>query len=335
MKARRSLVTSFDELMATRYGQPEERLLRDPGSVEDLLANYYGRLPARPKRANGVASAATLSLQCDDGKKVLAQRPRPSAASHASPWSMKSATSDGSQSRIGPLETAPDAVVAPSQPAVRAQSREPQFEIPSPSADGAHADEVDRRALTATESEFLKDMQAICAGQSVYDPVQQMTVRKTDLKEQPREMEPRDESKGRGPGASDSQAIFERIAKSMQHAGAYDLGGVELENRFSDFDRLDDLQEKAAEKKSTAKPRPPKDAKVDDAEFIEDLDAIRKQAAPVEAALQPQVARDASVPDKNGRASAAQAQTKLIETAIPETRSTTTLDVPHDSGGST
>ncbi|HXB95995.1 MAG TPA: hypothetical protein VNU70_12585, partial [Puia sp.] len=39
-------------------------------------------------------------------------------------------------------------------------------------------------------------------------------------------------------------AIFDRIAKSMQYANAYDLGTVELDNRFADFDKFYDQKEK-------------------------------------------------------------------------------------------
>ena len=329
MKARQPPVASFEELLATRYGRPERRLLREPDAVEELFANYYGKLPECRKSKDG-ASSVTLSLECDDGKKMLAQHKKPFEAGDA--WSpmLKPAAPDGSHPRIGPLvmpeagtyqgtgipevkdsqvEILPAAHETPSPPrkgrgreAVPAPFAADDSGASSVAASVVQVDEVDGSAITASEDDFLADMQAISGGQSVYDPVRQKTVPKTDLKEYPRDLESPDDGNGRGAAASDSNAIFERIAKSMQHAGAYDLGTVELENRFSDFDRMGELQQKAtAEKKSKPKPAltpssPTEDTKILHSEFIEDLDAIQKQAAAVAGALKPQVARETSVP---------------------------------------
>lgn len=332
MKVRQPLVASYEELLATRYGRPEKRLLREPDSVEELFANYYGKLPECRKSKHG-ASSVTLSLECDDGKKMLAQHKKPFEAGDA--WSpmLKPAAPDGSHPRIGPLVMPEAGPAGAYQGAGIPEVKDSQvkvlpaaYETPSSSRKGrgreavpaplaaddsgarsvaasvVQVDEVNRSAITASEDDFLADMQSISAGQGVYDPVRQKTVPKTDLKEYPREPESPDDGNGRGAAASDRNAIFERIAKSMQHAGAYDLGTVELGNRFSDFDRMEELQQKAtAEKKSKAKPAltpssPTEDTKILNSEFIEDLDAIQKQAAAVAGALKPQVARETSVP---------------------------------------
>src|SRR4029450_10065686 len=84
------------------------------------------------------------------------------------------------------------------------------------------------------------------------------------------------------------QAIFDRIAQSMQYANAYDLGTVELENRFADFDKISDIQQRApVEGKAAAPPvrsrEPASAAPVGSEDFIQDLDAIRQQQAPVSA----------------------------------------------------
>ena len=87
-------------------------------------------------------------------------------------------------------------------------------------------------------------MQSIFTGERVYDPVQRKTVRKDARKEHPRAraggrhgLGGTGRDGGREGASGESQAIFDRIARSMQYAGAYDLGEVELENRFADFDR--------------------------------------------------------------------------------------------------
>jgi hypothetical protein len=46
----------------------------------------------------------------------------------------------------------------------------------------------------------------------------------------------------RAPVGDDAHAIFDRIAQSMEYANAFDVGTVELQKRFEDFDRIDDLK---------------------------------------------------------------------------------------------
>jgi hypothetical protein len=131
----------------------------------------------------------------------------------------------------------------------------------------------------------LADIQSIISGKTVYDPVSKQTVRRAEFKEYERQEPPRESDAENGRGAPDNgQGIFDRIAKSMQYAGAYDLGSVELENRFADFDRMEDLKDAArrkpkraalAEKRQPATEQP----KVEHADFIEDLDAIKKEAS--------------------------------------------------------
>jgi hypothetical protein len=69
----------------------------------------------------------------------------------------------------------------------------------------------------------------------------------------------------------------------MQYANAYDLGTVELENRFADFDRISELQQKAKEAKQAGKQEKNEKesgpARVDSEDFIRDLDAIRNARA--------------------------------------------------------
>jgi hypothetical protein len=151
-----------------------------------------------------------------------------------------------------------------------------------------------------SENDLMAELEAIVKGQSVYDPARKKTVPRDALKEYPRDeaaaSPPPAAPAGLG-AAGDSQAIFDRITQSMQHAGAYDLGTVELENRFADFDRLD--EKRSAPKPRAAAPVPgtsdanaPRERTAtappaDTSDFIHDLDAIHGTG--------PVVAKSASV----------------------------------------
>jgi hypothetical protein len=88
------------------------------------------------------------------------------------------------------------------------------------------------------------------------------------------------------PPGRNRQAIFDQIAASMSRAKSYDLGSVELERRFDDFDRLHDATADAP-----AGRRPPRATgqagghraggagpAAPTSEVLEDLDAIRSRA---------------------------------------------------------
>ena len=96
-------------------------------------------------------------------------------------------------------------------------------------------------------------------------------------------------AQGAGPASPEpplppsGHAIFDRIAKSMHYANAYDLGTMELDNRFSDFDKFDEKRQVGLkEGKGAAQPAPQEVATSMDsdipnpADFIKDLDSILK-----------------------------------------------------------
>jgi hypothetical protein len=73
----------------------------------------------------------------------------------------------------------------------------------------------------------------------------------------------------------------------MQYANKYDLGTVELENRFADFDRMSELEQQAGAKKrpASAQQKPASTdvataTAVDSQDFIQDLDSITRQRGP-------------------------------------------------------
>jgi hypothetical protein len=164
-----------------------------------------------------------------------------------------------------PTGMAPPAPVAPTGAAAPSSPQPPA----SPPESGAQS---------TPEDDFISDMKSILTRQKVYDPLSKKMV-DADKLGQATSAEPR-----QGQETSGSQAIFDKIAKSMQYANAYDLGTVELENRFADFDRMSDLQQKADSDKRAgrARAKQSKDAvaiatAVDSQDFIQDLDEMHHQ----------------------------------------------------------
>ena len=256
MRTRKPEVASFDELLATRYGHPEPRLLRAASAVSALLAGYYGQLPVPPAPLSAAAASRVLSMHVDDARATLAQRRPPRTAARTA--SLPSASQ--------PFYATPKAQARPS---VGESNDRGAYEAPRPAERGGAAPCPPRDPEPQTftpvqrlrdgpphpsvswgdtskpmsDDDLLAEIESIVKGQSVYDPVRQKTVPRSELKDRPREAEP-DAPRPAAPTslAGDGQAIFDRIAKSMQYAGAYDLGTVELNNRFSDFDRSDELR---------------------------------------------------------------------------------------------
>jgi hypothetical protein len=163
-------------------------------------------------------------------------------------------------------------------------------------------------SLSADEHELAADLQAILSGASVYDPASGRTVPRDQLgaapasggpPARPRSVDASGDTVGQ-PAPGHAHAIFDAIAESMQYANKYDLGTIDLDDRFDDFDRISDLEEQrhsrrrgprdedvyddAGERRS----RPAVDdygdpgasgAEVGPADFRDDMDAIRSAAA--------------------------------------------------------
>ncbi|GEM_PF-3053020 len=182
---------------------------------------------------------------------------------------------------------APAPASRPSDPSPASTANPPAIPsaIPSASPSAPSGSSDPAAEATTTEADFLADMQRIFTGKAAYDPESKTTVAKD--RSAPSAPPPTAPSRASAPPASNpSDAIFERIAQSMQYANAYDIGTVELENRFADFDKTAELRKKAdADKKArSAAPSVSQSQShhnTGSSEFIEDLDAIRRQKAPV------------------------------------------------------
>jgi hypothetical protein len=251
--------------------------LRPKKTYEELIAGYYGVSTPPPKPSG--QPAGSLSLSRDDGE-VIAQQPAPSTNGdqhvvYAAPTPAAAeeyvVVSPAEPATGSPVDEVlpPVAAAAPPPPPPPARAPVPAAESPAPVAAAASVEE--------DEDELARDMQAILSGQKVFDPASGRTV-------------PRDEAGAPAaprpdapPQVNDDQAIFDRIAESMTYANAYDLGTHELENRFADFDRIDDIDRRARDKRPTPEvlPAEPSAPKVTGADFLDDLDQLRERAVEV------------------------------------------------------
>ncbi|MEM6697332.1 MAG: hypothetical protein AAF599_02980 [Bacteroidota bacterium] len=145
--------------------------------------------------------------------------------------------------------------------------------------------ETDKETVPMNEDDnFEADLKAILSGQKKYDQGQKKLISAQEeggprrAKRRPPEEEP----------MKDEHAIFDKIAQSMQLAKTYDLGSINLEQRFDNFDK--EMEEKEAllsKKKSSVvkqKSEQPqaieaKSLGVDTTDFLDDLDKMSGQTA--------------------------------------------------------
>lgn len=298
----------FDELMKSYYGVASGPELSNTAKVEALLTDYYGQ-PYKRKSKTPVP-AVSLSLSQDNGEVLpqpdacdqfeeyvvrkcaavppfedytvrnAARSPERATASSLNIGRVEpvSANQECQVDVLEPLQTlsAPARGLLPPAPANPAYTRAAARQAQSQST-SYYAPAPDERAK-ASDDDFISDMKSILSGQAVFDPNTGKTVPK-DTYTRPQSTEQSPAKDRLIPEPDKSHAIFERIAQSMQYANAYDLGTVELENRFADFDRISDLQQKTNQAKKSNQTKSAKDsattAKVDSADFLSDLDAIR------------------------------------------------------------
>ncbi|MBI2188676.1 MAG: DUF4056 domain-containing protein [Acidobacteria bacterium] len=276
---KKKITASFDDLIRHRYGLRGGTETGDTRHAEDLLAGSYGIRPAAKPPRGKTPTSAVLTYRCDDGETIPQRkgRPRPGALSlqqavQPSP-ELPDIAAEYQVEIIDPVKdvvagtataAAPSVAAAPASP-----SRPAAMSLPAPASVPAAA----QPATATSDDDFAADLQSILAGQKVFDPVSKTTVDKRESSAPP--------PSSPAPDAKNETAIFDRIAQSLQYANAYNLGTIELENRFADFDAFSELERKAAKAKkktgngSGAASAPPAVPPVDSADFIRDLDAIR------------------------------------------------------------
>ena len=294
--------TAYDRLIGSYYGGGSLEL-NPTRRVKDLLTGYYGNGPSAPRAAQPVS----MSLGCDDGE-MLPQRLRPSRGERPytgynpyGAYGMSVQQSDDVEfveyvvegGVPAPPRTTQPPPVAPSRRPEEPRSEQPPMlptrdaETPTRPTNGGAQQPADSGS-PASDDDFMGDLKAIMRGEKTYDKDKGKIVERSS-------------GNGGGNGGAKSETaappppisktanIFDRIAQSMQYANAYDLGSVELENRFAEFDRAEDQRKKAeaAKKKAKADAAARRDAaanapettepvtRPDTTDFISDLGAMR------------------------------------------------------------
>ena len=308
---RKKGAASYEELVRGYYGGPGQAFVDDAARFANLFATYYGKPDPGSSRAS-----VTLSVRSDDGETLRQKkRRRPvtvrmqSTSLGGSEYVVGQYAGDGGQEHASngylPLSLQastpaprsyaedPDALVrqecltdvldplqtgrdqgAPRRPELSQPAPPPPYESrpqyeprpPAPTPDTGAS------KAASTDDDFIADMKAILSGQKTYDPESKSVVDKSSAG--------RAAERNQSPAAPGGEHdIFNRIAQSMQYANAYDMGTVELKNRFDEFERDSQAQRRQAGQKKPARsngyPAPaatsPSTATED---FIRDLDAI-------------------------------------------------------------
>lgn len=145
---------------------------------------------------------------------------------------------------------------------------------------------------TSTDSDFEQDFKDILQGKKLYDQASKKVIDRnqtaTQQSLQPSQPSPSTAAQPPVKEFTNEHLIFDEIAKKMKYATAYDLGTVEIDKRFNDFDKIAELQKRANAAKAvrssemtTGTPVTKviyKEPEVNTVDFIKDLDAIKKGA---------------------------------------------------------
>ncbi len=309
------LTNRFDALISSSYGTRRGKL-RSIRDFESLLTDYYGKALALKQTPRRRSAAMLLSLNYDTNE-LLKQEPQQQSLNDdvvqpmltdtgfeeyvltsyalseqrsidrsSSLTEQVSATDEYELDVQEPLpQRAKTAVQAstytPLSSALLSQDQHIVAEQPIVISQAASAHAESNQAHS-TADDFMADLQSILTGQKVFDPFSKKTVEKNHLEQIQSLAQPRPAQELPVAEAHNSQAIFDRIAQSMQYANAYDLGTVELQHRLADFDKIAELEERAtAAKKSkhyqaSTTPSSP-NIKTDSADFLRDMDTMRQQ----------------------------------------------------------
>ena len=208
----------------------------------------YGAAPRGAPAAQAPPAASAGGPQAGNGAAGAGPAPLPAA----DPYAAATAPPPGTQTPPAARPAPPSPAVAPAASPVAAQ------------APGGGQ----QRAVS--EDDLAADMQAILTGQKYWDPRSGTMVDKN---------EPAPTPAPAAVTASTEHAIFDRIAESMQHANAYDLGSLALTRRFAQFDEAAAARRSAAPSAIAASVppgavAPAVIAPIGPAEFIHDLSAM-------------------------------------------------------------
>lgn len=292
---RRWLAQTAEELLAGYYGRSHRttqrphattpvsvassvddgETLRTPGGGSEFEEYVVARFDATAQSLNDDSRSADSAADGAFEEYVVPRIPADGLSKDAS-LSESGAQGECQADVLYPLAGPPDRDGAVPPPTPSKGSDAPRPTPPTSAAASRNLAAVTAPdSSSASDDDFMADMQSILNGQSQYDPATKKTVAKNQLTPPPAPPSP----------ASNSQEIFDKIAASMQYANTYDLGTVELENRFADFDRRWEADEKAKEtrqaraaaKSMTSQPATAATTATTE-DFIQDLEALRREA---------------------------------------------------------
>jgi hypothetical protein len=128
----------------------------------------------------------------------------------------------------------------------------------------------------ATTDDFTADMKAILEGKMLYDRARPGGATGDGAVQA---AVPGDAPQAQAQ-TSTQQTILDRIAQSMKYASTFDLGTVELDKRFTDFDQLGELEQRTRKPAASRQASIPSSAPAGStAEFLEDLGALQREKA--------------------------------------------------------
>jgi hypothetical protein len=153
--------------------------------------------------------------------------------------------------------------------------------VPDAEVEEVDAEEYDIDLGPEEEDTFEKDMEGILKGQKeVEDKIKTVENRFAGLQSPAPEQKEKPQSLDQ---FSNQHAIFDQLAQSMEYAKAYDLGSIDLEKRFADFDSINEQQKRSSEERKISSPPPSTSQAVEETfdheEFLQDLSMITKPGA--------------------------------------------------------
>lgn len=264
---------SGTEVLPPRTAPPAEEYVVDrpepPEPLETLVDpdRVPPTPPAPPSGDSASAPAPATPPAAGPAPGAPSPAPLPAAAPPSAPKPAPAAPAD-TREQARPAAPAPPAATPESPSGAPDRAAPP---APPASAPGSS------RAMS--EDDLAADMEAILTGRATYQPGVGVVPKDGPAATPPAAPQPSPEptpppvAERPIPDAPNSQAIFDRIAQSMEHANSFNLGTVALSRRFQEFDQFDELRQRKPGRAAVG-PQPGQ------AEFIADLDRIAEERAP-------------------------------------------------------
>lgn len=257
----------FDTLLRERYGVPPARPDAAPRRAVQLSVDSGEELlvrPVVPEEDDYVVDRpeppAEASPPPAPGPPPAAEPLPPVVSGEPQPGTAEPALASPVAPAASPPLTTSPAPQSPEPPAVAAKPAMAPVPAPVSPAPVAGGERL-RSGSGLTDADLAADMQAILGGGMVFDQSTGRVRPRTDADPAPGSASqeagtPAPPPAGPAsppdahpaaperplPDAPDEQSIFDRIARSMEHANSFDLGTHELRSRFTRFEQADEAR---------------------------------------------------------------------------------------------